>query len=135
MIRSRGFHLRKRRRRRPSTADWLSAANAPNGRGTCGGAAQPRPIGFAIFILFFLLAMPMTAPADIERRGDAIILSGKTYTMAFSSANRSILSIGQAGKTGTTMKSGEQGLWHVRLRDGSQINSADFGAASRSASG
>ncbi|MDQ3812806.1 MAG: DUF6259 domain-containing protein [Armatimonadota bacterium] len=85
--------------------------------------------------LFFLLPailclMPCLSYAAVERRGDAFVLSGDSYAVSFSAANGSVLAATQTGKTGSILRSGEQGLWHARFRDNTEIKAADFRADS-----
>ncbi|MCY3021895.1 MAG: hypothetical protein NTW87_23030, partial [Planctomycetota bacterium] len=47
-----------------------------------------------------------------------------TFTVSFSSANGSILSVARKDRPGCIWKSGEHGLWHVRFQDGSSESAA-----------
>jgi len=69
--------------------------------------------------------------ASIQQSGNAIILSGNRYRIAFSAENGSILSLTQTNHQGSILQSGEQGLWQVRFRDGTRIAAADFSPGSQ----
>ena len=73
-----------------------------------------------------LAASPLAAA--VERRGEAFVVSGAGYSAAFSAANGSILSLSQAGRTGSILRSGEWGLWQIRFREGGEVSAAAFSA-------
>lgn len=66
------------------------------------------------------------AGAAVTQSANAISLTGDTYSFSFSRENGSLLSVNQAGKTGSIWKSGEQGLWNARFRDNTEVNAAAF---------
>lgn len=89
--------------------------------------------GEFLAVLFAALVLGLVssrAGADMKSTGDAIIMSGKNYGIKFSTASGSIMAINQAGKSGSIIESGEQGIWSVRFTDNSVINASDFSAGS-----
>jgi hypothetical protein len=84
-----------------------------------------------LFLGAALLAVPVVSEAAIVKRGEAIIVSQPNYSITFSARNGSILSATQKGQTRSICRSGEDGLWRVRLRDNAVINAAEFSAAAK----
>ena len=71
--------------------------------------------------------------ACVRRQGEAanaLSISGGSYEAIISPANGSLLALSQKGKKGSILSSGEQGLWHVRFQDGTELKAADFRAGS-----
>jgi hypothetical protein len=79
-----------------------------------------------------IMAMGMNANADVmvRRAENVFVVTGPAYAAEFSEENGAILAVRQAGKPGYLFKSGAQGLWRVRFRNGKEIRAADFRADS-----
>jgi hypothetical protein len=61
-------------------------------------------------------------------------VSQPSYQVRFSPRDGSILQLRTAGQTQSIARSGENGLWHLRFRDGQLLRAADFvsGSTTRS---
>jgi len=83
---------------------------------------------FLAVVLVCLFATALQAATHAE----GIVLEGGRYKIALSPDNGSIERVSEGGSAKTILRSGEQGLWHVRFRDGSTLSAADFHAGSNS---
>ncbi len=61
-------------------------------------------------------------PGQVKSDGKAWKLFGEKYILTLSADEGSITSLVQAGQTTSILRSGEDGLWRVRFRDGSELN-------------
>jgi hypothetical protein len=78
------------------------------------------------FCLAALVSVTSPAAAKIEVRSDVIIVSQPNYQVRFSPRDGSILQLRAAGQTQSIASSGENGLWHLRFRDGQVLRAADI---------
>ena len=81
---------------------------------------MPRP-RLALLAAPLLLALPARA---IEKRGENFVLSGRSWSLSLD-ARGSILSSRGASTKATLWKSGADGLWSARLRDGTELRASD----------
>lgn len=89
-----------------------------------------RPFGTLREGLALLALIPGLGSAEIGGAEEGLLLRGDTYLLALSPTNGSILSLRSVGATEGILHSGEQGLWHLRFRDGAELNAAAFNAES-----
>ncbi|KPK58542.1 MAG: hypothetical protein AMK73_09255, partial [Planctomycetes bacterium SM23_32] len=68
------------------------------------------------------------AHAAVERTSEAVVIRTDACSLAFSTADGSILWLRQAGSSEPILRSGEHGLWRAGFRDGRQAAAAGTGA-------
>lgn len=73
-------------------------------------------------VLSLIVLANMSIAQTVQRQGDFWQLSGRTYTLAVSNKDGSIVALTQTGQAGSVLRSGEDGLWRVRFRDGSELS-------------
>ena len=86
-------------------------------------------IAFWLALLFGGLLVP-DCTADIVHTNGTILLSGSSFTIAFSDTNGSVLTVSPPGQSGTFLTGGEFGLWNASFKEGGSINATAFAANS-----
>ncbi len=91
--------------------------------------APVKPLVLASLLLASSLAAGVVG-ASVRQVGNDLIVSGDTYAATFSGANGSLSSLRGPEQAASILASGEQGLWFVRYRDGSEASAAAFALGS-----
>lgn len=80
------------------------------------------PVCIAALAIGMLTLLEYGLTSQVKYQGELWVISGRAFTLTLSNRDGSIVALTQTGQIASILRSGEDGLWRVKFRDGSELN-------------